>query len=47
MPSLGELHVYCTFCTRNACSAHRVPWNYEFFFSLSSFSLHTIVTLCG
>lgn len=30
--SLGELHVYCTFCTRNACSDHRVPLNYVFFF---------------
>lgn len=29
--SLGELHVYCTFCTRNACSDHRVPLNYVFF----------------
>lgn len=38
--SLGELHVCCTLRTRNACSAHRVPLNYDF--SLSSFSLHTI-----
>ena len=29
--SLGELHVYCTFCTRNACSDHRVPLNCVFF----------------
>lgn len=31
--SLGELHVYCTFCTGNACSAHRVPSICVFFFS--------------
>lgn len=37
--SLGELHVYCTFCTRNACFDHRVPLNYVFF-SKQLFTLH-------
>lgn len=36
---LGELHVYCTFCTRNACSDHRVPLNY-ILFSKQLFTLH-------